>query len=214
MSAYQIFEQKSKEYDDWYQRNPFIYQSELSLFRELITAADNSLEIGIGTGRFAGPLGITNGIDPSAKMLAICRQNYPDIKTLQASAENSPFADKSFDLILVTTSICYLDDLVSSFQEFCRILKDDGQLVLGFVNKDSFLGKHYQQKAQQPGSFYEQARFRSYEDLENLLTRFNFVIQDIKQTIFTLPQELKEIHATIPGKDKGGFIGIKARKGE
>lgn len=35
----------------------------------------NGLEVGIGTGRFAIPLGITTGIEPSAAMAAIAAKS-------------------------------------------------------------------------------------------------------------------------------------------
>jgi ubiquinone/menaquinone biosynthesis C-methylase UbiE len=213
MSAYQIFEQKSKEYDDWYQKNPFIYQSELAMFRELIDDPKNSLEVGIGSGKFAGPLGITNGIDPSQKMLDLCRQNYPQIDILKATAESLPFSDSSFDLILMTTTICFLDDPDKAFSEISRVTKPAGILVCGFVDRDSFLGKQYQVKAQNKDSFYAGANFWSLDRLKSILENYNFKITDIKQTIFNLPSEIKETQTIKTGSGQGSFVGIKAVKG-
>jgi len=56
----------------------------------------------------------------------------------------------------MVTTICFVDHLAKSFQESYRILKNDGFIVIGFVYKESKLGKQYQLKNEE-SKFYRNA---------------------------------------------------------
>ena len=58
-----------RRYDDWFERHRAAYLSELLAVRTLLPWKGRGLEIGVGTGRFASPLGVEFGIDPAAEML-------------------------------------------------------------------------------------------------------------------------------------------------
>jgi len=73
-----IFDKFYKKYDAWYERNKFAYLSELEAIKKVLPKKGKGLEIGVGTARFAKPLGIKYGIDPSKKMLEIAKKR--DVK--------------------------------------------------------------------------------------------------------------------------------------
>lgn len=54
------FDDHSREYDDWFLENPAVYEEELAAAGSMIPPGLNSVEIGVGTGRFAGPLAHRN----------------------------------------------------------------------------------------------------------------------------------------------------------
>jgi len=58
MPRVEPFEKFSEEYDEWFVRNRDVYQAEVDAIKDLITPGKIGLEVGIGTGRFALPLGI------------------------------------------------------------------------------------------------------------------------------------------------------------
>ncbi len=62
------FDSYAMKYDEWFDRNRFVYESELQAIKELIPRSKNSIEVGVGSGRFAVPLGIKLGVDPSKEM--------------------------------------------------------------------------------------------------------------------------------------------------
>jgi hypothetical protein len=62
-----------RRYEDWFERNREAYLSELLAVRALVPWRGLGLEIGVGTGRFAGPLGVEIGIDPAIEMLGYAR---------------------------------------------------------------------------------------------------------------------------------------------
>jgi SAM-dependent methyltransferase len=131
--AIEAFEQYPSEYDAWFERNPAAYGAELRAIRAALPASGSGLEIGVGTGRFAAPLGIRGGIDPSPAMAAIARARGVEVTI--AKAEQLPFAAEKFDYALMVTTICFVDDLGAAFREAARVLKPGGGLVVGLLTE-------------------------------------------------------------------------------
>ncbi len=52
-----IFDKYNKKYDAWYDRNKFAYLSELEAIKRVLPEKGYGVEIGVGSGRFAAPLG-------------------------------------------------------------------------------------------------------------------------------------------------------------
>ena len=208
MVRIESFEKYSKEYDEWFIINQDIYQAELNAIKSFIPKDKNGVEIGVGSARFALPLGIKVGVEPSKKMAELSRNQ--GIQVYEAVAEQLPFNDKKFDFVLMVTTICFVDDILKSFQEAFRILKDNGFIVVGFIDKDSVLGKQYQLKRKK-SKFYRYATFYSSEDIIALLKKTNFTISDVKQTLYS-NKKIDEMSVIKNGYGHGSFIVIKAIK--
>ena len=207
MAKIESFEKYSKEYDEWFTKNHNIYLAEFNAIKSLIPSDRFGVEIGVGSGRFALPLGIKIGVEPSKKMAEISRKK--GIQVYEAVAEQLPFNDKKFDFVLMVTTICFIDDLAKSFQEANRILKNDGFIVVGFVDKESELGKQYQLK-REASKFYRNATFYSVKETISLLREASFTDVVIKQTVF--PGRIDKIDLVENGYGKGSFVIIKAIK--
>ena len=201
------FEKYSKEYDKWFIKNQNIYLAELNVIKRLVPSGKFGVEIGVGSGRFALPLDIKIGVEPSKKMAEISRKKK--IQVYEAVAEQLPFKDKKFDFVLMVTTICFIDDILKSFQEAFRILKDDGFIVVGFVDKNSELGKQYQLKRKE-SKFYKDATFYSVKEVINFLRKTNFENVVIRQTVFS--SEIDKLNHVESGYGKGSFVVIKAVK--
>jgi ubiquinone/menaquinone biosynthesis C-methylase UbiE len=102
-------------------------------------AADGEriLDIGCGTGALLQALQRHNpslrltGIDAVPAMLAIARQKQlQDIALLEASAEQLPFADNSFDRIVSSSAFHYFPHPAQALAEMRRVLVPGGELVL------------------------------------------------------------------------------------
>ena len=207
MAKIESFEKYSQEYDKWFIENQNIYLAELNAMKELVPSDRLGVEIGVGTGRFALPLGIKVGVDPSKKMAEISRNQR--IQVYEAVAEQLPFNNKTFDFVLMVTTICFVDDILKSFQESYRILKNDGFIIIGFVDKESKLGKQYQLKRDK-SKFYKYANFYSVNEVIDFLRKTNFENVVIKQTVF--PSQTGRIDTVEDGYGEGGFVIIKAIK--
>jgi ubiquinone/menaquinone biosynthesis C-methylase UbiE len=205
MPKIEPFESFSKVYDEWFERNPQKYKLELKAVKTFIPQNAKGLEVGVGSGKFAAPLGIKTGVEPSNKMAQIAESL--GINVIKAIAEALPFEDESFDFVLMVTTICFVDDIKKSFKEAHRVLKKDGFIVVGFVDKDSELGNKYQ-KNRDKSKFYKEATFFSTSEVVDLLKDAGFKSFEIKQTL--LPQDEKK--DIIDGFGKGSFVVIKGIK--
>lgn len=129
MAKIEPFDEQAVEYDAWFDKHAELYQAELEALRTLVPAAGRGVEIGVGTGRFASPLGISIGVEPSPGMAELARQR--GVEVLKGVAEALPCADNSFDHALMVTVVCFLNDIAKAFREAGRILKPGGTLVIG-----------------------------------------------------------------------------------
>ena len=68
MPKIEPFQKHTIKYDRWFEENKYAYQSEINSIKELLPAFNTAVEIGIGTGKFALPLGIKFGIEPSENL--------------------------------------------------------------------------------------------------------------------------------------------------
>jgi len=194
-------------YEAWFSHHLAAYHSELLAVRALLPWQGLGLEIGVGTGRFAVPLGVKVGVDPSKAMLAYAIER--GIFGVQGIAEALPFKDAVFDYGLVVTTICFVDDSKAMLIEARRILKPGAPLVIGFVDRASALGQQYLIH-QAENVFYREARFYSATEVEKLLKDTGFVEQTWGQTLSKPLNEILEIEPFREGRGHGGFVVVKA----
>ena len=194
-------------YEAWFQRHPAAYHAELLAVHALLPWHGLGLEIGVGTGRFAAPLGIRVGLDASRAMLAYAVKR--GVSSIQGVAEALPFKDAVFDYGLVVTTICFVDDPQKMLNEAHRVLKSRAPLVIGFVDRTSRLGQQYLAH-QAESAFYREARFYSALEVERLLGDSGFVDLAWGQTLSKPLNEIQEIEPLSEGRGHGGFVVVKA----
>ena len=100
---------------------------------------DRSLEIGAGTGYFSlhllmsGVVGRATCTDISPGMVEALEHNAErldlEVEALVADAEQLPFSDDSFDLVVGHAVLHHLPDLTQAFAELFRVLKPGGTIV-------------------------------------------------------------------------------------
>jgi demethylmenaquinone methyltransferase / 2-methoxy-6-polyprenyl-1,4-benzoquinol methylase len=69
------------------------------------------------------------GLDQSPEMLAVARERLPDVELVEASAENLPFADESFDALTFTYLLRYVDDPRGTLAELARVVRPGGTIA-------------------------------------------------------------------------------------
>jgi SAM-dependent methyltransferase len=103
----------------------------------------NVLEVACGTGPGLGYLASVSNFltagDYSPDVLAVAKAHYGDrIQLHEFDAQAIPFADASFDVIILFEALYYLPDPDIFFAECRRLLRPDGVLLLATANRDLF----------------------------------------------------------------------------
>jgi len=206
MNSNEIFENSADLYEEWFEKNNYIFDSEILAIKQLLPIFDKGIEIGVGTGIFASLLGIKDGVEPSKNMSekAIKR----GINVISAKAEKLPITNESYQLVLMVTVDCFLEDIEKAFKEVWRIISKNGYFIIAFIDRKTPLGEIYDQM-KSLDELYAHAKFHSAEEITNLLKDAGFVILEKKQTVFTLDNKLQEIK---DGVGEGVFVVIKGQK--
>ena len=203
------FEQHQRRYEEWFERHGFAYRSELEAVRSLLPPARDSLEVGVGTARFAEPTGIRFGVEPARAMADEAARR--GVTVVRGTAERLPFADASFASVLMVTTVCFVDDLDAAFAEAKRVLRPGGALVVGFVDRESPLGRVYETHRDE-SVFYRIATFYSTAEITRSLARAGMDEPTFAQTVFTFPWEMKAPDPVRPGHGEGSFVVVRASK--
>lgn len=209
MPGVNAFDKHVERYEQWFVDNPLAYVSELRALRELMPQGGKGVEIGVGTGRFAAPLEIKKGIEPSRSMAEVARKR--GIEVIHGVAEHLPFADGEFDHALMVTTVCFLDDMDLAFQEVRRVLKPGGSFVIGFVDCESTLGREYQDRKDK-SAFYQDATFYTVQEVVSHLQKNGFGAFSFRQTLFRPLAELSEVEPVKEGHGEGSFVVVRGEK--
>ena len=203
------FERHAERYESWFVRHPAAYQSELNAVRALWPGGRETVEIGVGAGHFAAPLGIALGVEPSTAMRRAASRR--GIEAVEGVAEQLPFPNACFEAALMVTTLCFVDDPARSVAELARVLRLEGVAVIGFVDRESRLGRDYEAR-RASSVFYRDAHFFSTVDVADLLTRAGFEDLTYCQTLFGDPSLLERPDEVREGYGEGSFVVIRGRK--
>ena len=147
------------EYDVWHER---IFEGDPShedagspwyqLVREHIGAVEGLeiLEVACGRGGFSNELAragaCVTGCDFSfvavrvADMKLRATENRPAARFIQGDAQDLPFADESFDLVISCETIEHLPEVSKALREMFRVTRPGGNLLLTTPNYANFMG--------------------------------------------------------------------------
>src|SRR5690349_20800928 len=102
----------------------------------LSQASGRTIDLGAGTGvnRDLFPASVTELVlaEPDPHMLAKLREKAPaadGVSIVQASAQDLPFEDDSFDTAVFTLVLCTVPDPVAALAEAARVLRPGGRLL-------------------------------------------------------------------------------------
>jgi len=206
----EVFEKYSSEYESWFEENKFVYLSEVEALKMAVPSVGKGLEVGVGSGRFAKPLGILFGVEPSDRMAQIARDR--GINVYKGLAEDLPFQDEEFDFVLLAVTICFVNDSEKSLSEAKRVLKNGSRLIVAIVDKESELGRLYLER-QSNSVFYKNARFFSSEEVVELFNKIGIQFVESFQVLFDRDiKNLNYIQKPEPGFGIGAFVVLIGEK--
>ena len=174
-----LFDEKIAEsYDLWAEtpqgRKAYRLEGELLLWLGDLARGLSVLEVGCGTGIhlyiFLREGMNVMGADISPHMVRLARQKLcKDVHFVLGDAENLPFRENSFDCVALITTLEFLPDPERAIHEALRVSR--GKVLLGVLNKYSFLGMKRRFTGKFRPSIYDRARFYSIWELRGLVSR-------------------------------------------
>lgn len=126
--------------------DPFIY-GRYQLFEEVekdiekLPKGAKVLDLGSGTGHLCDYIHKKGfeviGVEPSAEMLKLARENFPGITFAEGISIQVPFPDNTFDYVVSIEVLRYLnpDDVAKTYNEIKRVLKPGGCFHVTHVNR-------------------------------------------------------------------------------
>ena len=210
------FEMAAASYEAWYetQRGRRADRAERALIVELIAqfpGAKTLLEVGCGTGHFAGELDrgglAVVGLDRSPAMLAELRRRHPRLPVVLGDAHALPFRDAAVDIALFVTTLEFLEHPATALREAVRVSRR-GLVVLA-LNRWSLGGLSRRLGPAARGALLGQARDVSVMSLRALVrTAAGHRLCGIRWTSALWPDGLWECRLAVP---LGDVIGIATR---
>lgn len=211
-SDVQAFEDLADRYDAWYGTpgGRVLFDLELAALRPLVGAATGlTLEVGVGSGRFASALGMDVGVDAAAAPLGLAGSR--GVRAVRAEGEHLPFGAGVFGAVLFVVTLCFVEDPAGVLAEAGRVLGSDGRLVLGVIPGDSAWGRSYEEKARAGHPFYRHARFYPVAEHRRILARAGFRVVDARSTLVQPPSDLPAAEPVRLGAlDGAGFVALAA----
>ncbi|MFB6133430.1 MAG: class I SAM-dependent methyltransferase [Halanaeroarchaeum sp.] len=209
MPRVEPFEHHPDRYDEWFARHEPVYRSELRALERFVDPAAYGIAIGVGSGRFAAPLNVEVGVDPSPEMLS--RATDRGVRCIRGVAERLPVSGNRFEVALSVTAVCFVDDIAATLREAMRVLRPGGSVVLGYIDRESDLGKRYEEHKEE-NPFYRDATFVSTAELTAVLEDLGYRDIEMVQTVFQPPDAVADLEPVRSGSGEGSFVALKAEK--
>jgi ubiquinone/menaquinone biosynthesis C-methylase UbiE len=206
------FDALAAKYDSWYDgRGRVAFESELAAVRAVLPECPKPwLEVGVGTGRFAQALGIRLGIDPSVGLLELARRR--GVEALYGEGEELVFRPGSFGTVFLLTTWEFLREPARVLTECRRVLRPEGRLVNGYLDRGGKWGRSYIEKAEAGHPLFSQAHFDAHETVRRQTEAAGFRITLVVSTLFSGPDEPQVVEAPAAGFVPGAsFVVIAAR---
>jgi SAM-dependent methyltransferase len=207
MAKIEPYDKHADAHDDWYSRNRSAYESKFEAIGRLLPKKGTGVEIGVGTGRFAAKFGIPIGVEPSMSMGKIAQKR--GITVIRGVAEALPFPEGRFDFVLMVTALCFFDDVEGAMREAHRVLAPAGSLVIGMIDRESPLGKGYEEHRGEH-LFYRDATFHSAREVAAFLKNAGFRSLSFCQTIFQEPNRMVFPDPVRENHGEGCFVVVRA----
>ena len=210
---WEIFESLAERYDRWFDgKGRVTFQSELSAIKLLAPVIEHpSLEVGVGTGRFASALGVEFGLDPSRQMLL--KAATRGVKVTLGRGEFLPFRSGFFRTVVMVTTLEFVSNARTVLQEVFRVLRVRGRIIVGFIPADSPWGLYYRRRAAEGDAFYANSSFLIRGELLDLIRSAGFSVERSVSTLCQKPGQVTHVEAARGGLDpNAGFVAILAIK--
>jgi len=135
----QEFDILATERDKWIKRNSYFYKNDYKYMKFLIGDGAKVLELGCGAGHLLNKLSPSYGvgIDLSEKMIERATKTYPNLNFIQGDVEDHELIssiDDTFDFIVLSDILGYLDDIEALFDMLHSLCHSDTRVVIAYYS--------------------------------------------------------------------------------
>jgi ubiquinone/menaquinone biosynthesis C-methylase UbiE len=207
-----VFDQDvAAHYEAWYEtpdgkRADALEKALLGRLLERFQSDGSALEVGCGTGHFTRWLVAQGfravGLDLSTPMLAQA-QALDGHPLVQGDGYRLPFADSSFDLVAMITTLEFLERPRQALSEALRVGRNG--MLLGVLNRCSTLGVQRRLAGLSGETIYDAAHFYGPDELKRLARSVAGEQARIAWRTTLFPRWCPWAEGVLPW---GGFIGL------
>jgi ubiquinone/menaquinone biosynthesis C-methylase UbiE len=178
--TWQPFDHAGAGYDNWYETSlgAFAEQVERRAVFKLLAprAGELILDVGSGTGRYALELlrrgARAVGVEPSTGMLAVAQERRAPAggpSYVRAAGEALPFRPRSFDGVVIVTTLEFAADPDALLSEAVRVTRAGGRVVVGALSRR---GPWAARRRRSRSPLWAGARFFTEGELRAMLERY------------------------------------------
>lgn len=141
-----------------------VFAAELGYLLQQLTLGDEVLSVGCGPAHIESGLAahgfMVVGLDVTRETLAC----VPDsVRAVAASAEEMPFPDASFDVVLYIASLQFIENYRTALERTAQVLKPDGRIIAMLLNPAS---EFFKIRYASENSYIRKLRHTDLQELE------------------------------------------------
>ena len=130
------YDSTADSYDSRYEN---IQEKKVEAIKEYLKGSTRILDVGCGTGSLLEEVSsdkeLAVGVDFSIEMLRRARERLGDAKLILADADNLPFQDGTFDLVVSLTLLQNVPEPSKTIREMARVVETGGLILVTSLEK-------------------------------------------------------------------------------
>lgn len=153
------------------------------------------LDVGAGDGTYsieaARRGAVVTAVDVSPAMCLAAEQRAAShevtLRSVAGDAQNLPFDDDTFDIVLAVTTLCLVPDRRKAIEEMARVLAPGGRLILGELGRWSTWAAWRRIRGWWGNETWRSAHFHSRRQLATLVGDAGLTLQQVRGAVYYPP---------------------------